>query len=350
MFQNNAWSRTRPEIMVFDDLFVDKNVYSGLSVASEHRQNLHELIPGAQGVGMNQQLLQLITQVEAHNAALRTKATAIPVSARGSMSVDDFCVLPHQADIDAAIQEAERNLAAAQEQEPIRTTPLFNSINLPAFDTTELNRILQLDLPALDAAAAAQVQAHVLSLGQEGESWVADGMRRLATPEGGTTPPCPFCAQDLHSSPVIGHYRSYFSQAYADLKRVVAEALAGTRTGHGGEIPAAFERAVRVLVERRQFWSRFCEVPEIVLDTATISREWRAAREAVAAALATKQSTPLDRMNLSEETQARVAEYEAHCETIQALSLQLGQANARINVVRSARPQATWRLTADVTD
>ena len=58
IFQNNAWNRTVPNMAVFDDVFVDLNVYSGLVVGPEHRQNLHELILGAQAVALNQQLQQ----------------------------------------------------------------------------------------------------------------------------------------------------------------------------------------------------------------------------------------------------------------------------------------------------
>ncbi len=54
MFQNNAWTRTLPELTVFDDAFIDANVYSGLVVGTAHRQNMHELILGAQGVTSDQ--------------------------------------------------------------------------------------------------------------------------------------------------------------------------------------------------------------------------------------------------------------------------------------------------------
>ena len=50
MFDNGAWSRHVPEIVVFDDNFIDENVYSGLSVEADHRQNLHELILGSKGI------------------------------------------------------------------------------------------------------------------------------------------------------------------------------------------------------------------------------------------------------------------------------------------------------------
>lgn len=335
MFQNNAWNRALNNVVVFDDQFVDQNVYSGLAVGSEHRQNLHELILGAQGVALNQQLQQLVAQIETHNGQLRTKGNAIPAAERGSLSVDDFCALPARTDIDATIQAAERNLAAVQEQDPVRHAALFDIISLPAFDVATVDAILGRDLPALDATAAARVQAHLARLGQGGESWAAEGMPRIPQPlPGASSAPCPFCAQDLSASPVIAHYRAYFSTAYAELKRSVAEALSSHNHAHGGDVPAAFERAVRVAGERRQFWSQFCTLPEVTVDTAAIAHDWRTAREAVSSALTAKQAAPLDRAILTNEAKTAVAVYEANRVGIATLSQQLQGANAAIRLVK----------------
>jgi wobble nucleotide-excising tRNase len=261
MFQNNAWNRTLPNMTVFDDVFVDQNVYSGLAVLPGHRQNLHELILGAQAVVLNQQLQEIIGRIEVHNSELRNKAAAIPAAECGTLSVDDFCALPPRTDIEAALQVSERNLAAAREQDPVRNTSLFETLSLPAFDVTGIDRILREDLPSLDAVAAARVQAHVATLGTGAETWIAEGMRRILPPAPNTaTTSCPFCAQDLAGSLVISHYREFFSAAYADLKRRAAESLAQINRTHGGDLAAAFERAVRVAVERRHFWSQFSAV------------------------------------------------------------------------------------------
>ena len=50
IFQNGAWTNTVPEIAIFDDAFVAANVCSGIYLETSHRQNLYELILGAQGV------------------------------------------------------------------------------------------------------------------------------------------------------------------------------------------------------------------------------------------------------------------------------------------------------------
>ena len=331
MFQNNAWNRSLSQITVFDDVFVDDNVCSGLDVDSDHRQNLHELILGAQGVALNRALQTHIATIEQHNRDLRTKADAIPASVRGTFNVDAFCALQPIADVETLIDAAERQLGAAKEREPIRVTALFDSISLPELDCGPLNSLLQRDLPALDATAADHVQQHLANIGQSGEVWVSDGFRRLPA---GQTGACPFCAQDLSRSTLIAHYRAYFSEAYATLKRDIAEAIAAFSRTHGEESPAAFERAMRVCGERRQFWSRFCELPQVAIDTAEIALAWRTAREAVLGELHAKQGSPLEPRPLSVSALAAIATYQTHLENIALLNRQLEDASMAINLVK----------------
>ena len=101
-------------------------------------------------------------------------------------------------DIDDAIREAERILAATQDQQTIRATEGFEPVALPPIDVAALNALLGRELASLDAAAAAQVQKHLGELGDDAEAWVASGMERI--PDGNADvrgKPCPFCAQDL---------------------------------------------------------------------------------------------------------------------------------------------------------
>ena len=331
MFENNAWNRSLPQIAVFDDVFVDDNVCSGLEVAPDHRQKLHELILGAQGVALSRNLQTHIASIEQHNRDLRTKAETIPAAIRGTFNVDAYCALQPIADVETQIEATERQLAAAKEQQPIRTTPLFDSIGLPELNSGPLNTLLHRDLPALDATAENLVRRHLANIGQSGEIWVSDGFRQLPA---GQTGPCPFCAQDLSGSPLIAHYRAYFSEAYATLKRELAEAITSFSRAHGEESPAAFERAMRVCGERRQFWAKFCELPQVAIDTAEIARAWRAAREAVLGELSAKQTAPLEPKQLSDTTLVTIANYEQHRASMALLNQQLQDASLAINVVK----------------
>jgi len=328
IFQNNAWNRTLPNIVVFDDEFVDANVYSGLVVSPDHRQNLHGLILGAQGIALNNQLRERVAEIEVHSVELRARAGAIPEAERGAMSVDDFSALQPVVTIEADIQAAERNLAAVRQQDPVRNTGTFPILSLPPLDAAAIEQVLARDLPALDAHAAALVQAHLAQMQLGGEQWVAEGMRHLRTDR--PPVPCPFCAQDVAGSPVIRHYRAYFSAAYAQLKGDVAAIRAAIEGQHGATAVAAFERSVRVAGERRHFWSQFADMPDTDLDTAAIERDWQTARQAVLDALDAKQAAPLEPVALSPDALAAMAGYEERRIAVANVNQRFPPANAAI--------------------
>jgi len=348
IFENNAWNRVLSDIVVFDDLFIDRNVHSGLAVHAIHRQNLHELILGSQAVELSRRLQDLVSQIEDHNKELRAKERMIPSNARGPYTIDEYCALPARPNIDEEIQEAERSLAAAREQASVQTTPLFRELNLPVFDLNKIELLLQKDLPALDSATLKQVQTHLASIGPGGEAWVADGFRRTNQgEESAELESCPFCAQTLNGSALIQHYRAYFSEAYSSLKREVSEVLEEVIHTHGGDIPVNFERSFRVAVELRQFWSRFCDVPEITLDTATIIRDWQAAREAIIEQLKAKQAAPLEEMQITQKTRTLVDSFEAHHGTLTVINQNLSESNRAIEIAKERVARANSNMLAD---
>ncbi len=319
-YQNGAWSVLHPDIAVFDDMFIAANVCSGIAIETAHKQNLHELILGARGVALNTAMLGHVGRVEEHNRALRVKGDAIPAAMRGDLTVDAFCALAADSAINAKLEAAQRTLSAAQSADAIRSRPTFVALSLPAFNPDALNALLARGLPALEADAAARVKAHLRRLGKDGETWVGEGMTRIAgASEDQAGEICPFCTQDLAASPLIRHYQTYFSDAYGELRNAINQTGKGINTTHGNDVPAAFERAVRVAVENREFWRSFTDVPDVNVDTAAIVRTWGAAREAVLAVLRAKATAPLEPMELPPECLETIAAYDGQRAVIGAL-------------------------------
>src|SRR5208282_6026248 len=343
VFNNGAWNHTFPNMVVFDDRFVDENVYSGLKVEPGHRQNLHELVLGAQGVALNRRLQELVARIEEHNAELRAKANAILAFVRGVYTADEFCGLPAVGDLEDQIRTTEQSLAAAQEQGTIRNAPGFDTLDLPGFDVEQITATLARDLPVLDAAAAMRVQEHIHQIGRGGEAWLQDGMQRIVHSADGTEI-CPFCAQDLAHSTTVGQYRLYFGEEYARHRRGIADVLSELTARHSAEIPARLERALRAATERRGFWSRFCDIPDITLDTEALIREWRTCREGLVAALEAKRAAPLEQIQIPEEVRAANEGFSASRRALQDLNQRLQAANAVIRTVKeraaAGNPQA----------
>ncbi|WP_298288079.1 AAA family ATPase [Novosphingobium sp.] len=349
-YQNGGWRQPTPRVAVFDDNFVAENVCAGIEIESSHRQNLHELILGAQGVALNAEVQRHVAAIEQHIRDLRQKEAAIPTAQRGSLTVEAFCALPQVADIDLRIQEADRNLAAANAADAIRRRDEFLPIAIPSFDIPAIQALLGRTLADVKADAAGQVRDHLRRLGRGGEAWIGEGLPRIAgVSEGHDHDVCPFCEQDLAGSPIIAHYDAYFSEAYNDLKAAIIDTGKATAADHGGEIQSAFERSIRIAGENAVFWRNFMELDAVAVDTAAIMRRWSAARDAVLAILRTKAAAPLEPMELSEDAVAFVEAYEADVADLAELSASIVRHNAQIAIIKEQAAAANVAaLTSDL--
>jgi len=343
IFQNGNWTNSLEDIAVFDDIFVDQNVYSGLDVEPAHRQNLLNLIIGSHGVKLSKRLEESVKKIKEHNDTLREKGNKIPQSIRGMLSVEDFCALRADPDIDNNILNAERGLKTFQDKDKVLNTPNIDVLNLPDIDTHSLNKLLKRDLPDLDSTAVKLVQNHFTSLRDGGEKWVAEGMNLMLSDE-----TCPFCAQLLDSSSVFSHYRYYFSEEYNELKLDILAANDKFIQGHSGDEAANFERQIRVLNERLQFWSQFCDIPEISIDTESIVADWRNARNSVESALKEKQSAPLDSRPLSKDARNATAHFKKHFRKIKAVNRLLHNTIAVINGIKERQPGGDLQTLEDI--
>lgn len=211
----------------------------------------------------------------------------------------------------------------------------FVPISLPAFDLAEIENLLCKTLSDLEAEAAARVHAHLAKIGPGGEAWVGDGMARIEGASAGEEYElCPFCTQNLQGSPLIARYQAYFSDAYRALRKLIDEQVADLRKKHSGEIRATFERAVRICVETRQFWSKYAKIPEVETDTAVVTLAWEQAYEAVLATLVAKQNAPLEFAEIGDDLQNKVAAYHELRDQVLALSDGLQAINPQIDLVK----------------
>ncbi len=89
-FDGTRWSEAGPKVLVFDDDFTAANVCSGLNVDASHRQKLHELVVGEEGVRLQRKVEDLTVEISCHQSVLREKASEIAQETLGTYSLDDF--------------------------------------------------------------------------------------------------------------------------------------------------------------------------------------------------------------------------------------------------------------------
>lgn len=98
------------------------------------------------------------------------------------------------------------------------------------------------------------------------------------------------------------------------------------------------------------FGARFCDIPEVAVDTAAIARNWRATREGILAAFRSKQASPLEVIDLPESVLTTAAAYQNDRESIASLNTALQATATAVNVVKEqAAAGNAAALEADLT-
>ena len=336
IFQNGAWTLPCSDIRIFDDRYVDENVCSGLTVSASHRQNLHEVVVGAPGVALAQRLQQLTDDISRLTTELRNYGNAIPTQARGGFSVDDFCVLREVPDLEAALNHAERMVASFRHAEAIHGFPNFDELRLPDLDLPGIESLLARGLAGLDAAAVERVRGHCRTIGENGEQWVGEGMRRVGQALPGVPLLCPFCTQDLATSSVFGQYRAYFGDAYGELRRQIEDLHSVLARQFNGDELARFQRTISELNRRRDFWRQFCELPDIGLDVEEIAGTWQATRDVCVGAVLAKRAAPLSTVTLDLNQRRTVGEFARIANVVEAANVSIRAAAATVAAVKRA--------------
>ncbi len=335
-FQNGAWTQANPDIVIFDDVFVDLNVYSGLDVTPGHRQNLHELILGAQGVALAREVLRLADLIRDQNSDLRSKTALVQDAGRHGVAVDAFCGLPETTNVDEEILSAAKRLASLEQADAIKQGKSFASLTLPSVDVDRLTEVLAKSVVAIDARALEAVQAHFSALGSGAEAWVSSGVTFAGHLGELGNDGCPFCLQGLSSSTIFASYRAHFAESYKGLVKEVEEVARHMETTLRGDALAGFERQIQVAEKTRTFWSIFCTIPEIAIDTTELASAWQDLRDKLADVLAAKRADPLRPVQLDEPARAAARRFSTMAEAVSAASTTLTRANEDIDRVKEA--------------
>ncbi len=327
-FDGSKWNQAGPKVLVFDDHFTDTHVYSGLEVSPGHRQKLHGLVIGEDGVTLAHAVDSIAAKISSLREEQGKTERLLTPAILGDYSIKDFCALPELDGIEQKITSASEGVKVLQEAQKVEQTPGFGPLGLPVLPT-EAHSVLEDSLPKVESSALEAVSAHLAALGSGSEDWTSKGLDFL-----GKENACPFCRQHSADASIIGHYRSYFSDAYKAHKQRIGDARSALNHALGGDALARFHRTLQAAKERHSFWSRYLKLPEFQIDTEDLERTWKAARDTLAVALDEKAKAPLDSRALSGQEQDVVDAYHALSERVSETASKLLALNNRVELAR----------------
>ncbi len=285
-FDGTKWSEARPEFLVFDADFVEKNVHSGGVVNTGHRKNLLQFALGQKAV--TARLAEEKATIDARNAADEVQKVIGQLSGHHEgMSLADFEKLTSVADADNQIEGLEKRIVAARSSALLLKRAVPALVPIPILEIASVFEVLGITIESVEDDAEATVRAHVAKLGKPGaEAWLSQGQ---VFDEGEV---CPYCAQPTSGLDLIRAYRTHFNAAYANLKAKVS-ALDKMISGLASDsIVTDFAHRVTTAASAANAWSDQVAIPEIRFETDAAQVKLAEIRESLLALVLQKQANP----------------------------------------------------------
>lgn len=334
-FTNDAWTHTHPDILIFDSVFVNENVYSGDYVEHEHKKNLYRVIVGARGVQLAQQIEALNGQIHDANSDLRTKQEALSNHVPEGVSLEAYLQWQPVADINEQIrrktEELDARQRAAAKAAEIQAKELFAEVQLPPLPP-DFTTILAKQLTDIVADAEAKVRQQIAQqqMGHQGESWLSEGVGYVKDDR------CPFCGQGLQGNDLLTAYRSHFNAAYRSLKQEVAQLAQRVNDAIGEASLGSVQQAIAGNAALAEFWRQFTTVDLPAISFPDIQQKYATLREKCLTLAGRKQDSPTEAITPGEDFAATRAEVETLQTLVASYNAAVDIANARINEQKTA--------------
>lgn len=339
-FTEGAWTNTYPDILIFDSVFVNENVYSGDYVEHEHKKNLYRVIVGERGVQLARQIEDLDGQIRDINADLRIKKDAVSKHVPSGVAFDDYLRWQPLADVEAQIrqktEELNKRQQAAAKAAEIQAKPLFAKVHLPTLPS-DFTAVLAKQLTDIVADAETKVRQQIArhQMGHQGEPWLSQGLTYMKDNR------CPFCGQSVQANELIAAYRSHFNAAYMNLKQEVADLGQRVNVAIGETSLVSVQQAIAENTALAEFWRQFITVDLPAISFQDIQQKYATLRERCLTLARRKQDTPTEAIKPGEDFDAALAEVDALRAAIATYNAAVDAANSRVTDQKTAvRSQA----------
>jgi|GEM_PF-1013108 wobble nucleotide-excising tRNase len=267
-FNGEAWQGPCPKVAVYDQIFVNQNIFSGDSVSHDHLKRQYGLVVGETGVSLMRDIVRIDEEVGEVSTTIRryehTIQGVIATLGANSLSVDQFISLEQLDNGDQAIAEMEAAVRRLEQIDQIGRAPLPDQLPEPS-STESLRFLLASSVDGVATDAHRILRAHIERYhAAEGrgnsamahEVWLEAGLSYVPDD------PCPFCGQELQDRLLVDAYRDFFSNAYKELAARVQRSRATIERHVSGEYADTIRRAMTGIATIESNWRALADVEE----------------------------------------------------------------------------------------
>ncbi len=261
-FSGGKWQRPCPPLEIFDETYVEENVYGEAGINVGNRRSLYQVVLGKTGNELRIRLVDIDRKSRAI-AKIVTECERELGHVHGQMPLETFLRLEQTKDIDDEIEKTEARLRAVSQAEQIRTHSLPEVPEAQPFDIDALRAFLSSSISTVAANAAELVRDHAEHRldGKDSSQWLATGVGF------GIEDDCPFCRLSTSGNPLIDAYKDYFSQAYAEFETATREQAKGILDSVDLAKMQQMVGNTKLALANIEWWKQHLECEALELDT-----------------------------------------------------------------------------------
>lgn len=332
-FKDWAWTETLKNIEIFDATFVNNNIFAGDIVEHRQKRNLYRFVVGEEGVKLVRKEERLDDAVRDKKGEIAELEEEIQKHIASSLSVEEFVSLNEYDEIDSKVETQEKRVGRLKKAGEVASKDDLNTIQLPPLPLKSVQELLNRTLDQIAEDAEEQLQEHLdYCIDEGGEEWIEHGLNYIKDDT------CPFCGESVQNVDLVKAYRSYFDDAYKDLKNQVREVRSQVERLLSQTAMMGVQETLSENERLAEFWKERADVEYGAFSFSKIAEAWKDVKDQLIELLTQKASAPLEEITLV------ISETEA-AQTYQEVKLALKKHNQVVEQVNEVIAEAKQETT-----
>lgn len=195
-----------PEFHIFNQDFVDENLYSSNGVESSQLVNYYDFCLGKVSVDKQKEVDKLKSEITTLTTSMQPLEAKLKT--QFNRTIEQIKKIPNKDNVDTEIAKLNEKLIDQKSVNLYRQRKKLSLLNLvnPIFDKS----IFKTNLEEISKEAQEKVTQHIKEhFAKDDEDWIKDGLELVTD-----TKNCPFCAQSLNNSPIFSFYSEFITDSY----------------------------------------------------------------------------------------------------------------------------------------
>lgn len=242
VFSNSTWTQPKlgQDLYIFGSDFIHKNLFTGLSIERQNKENFTTFVLGQQGV-------ELATKIANQKKQLRLKKSTLPnllplylkdkqnseYQSFLSIDISTINIDEFKSELISLEQNLEQEKQRLKEPTQILELPEIQSVSIPTISIKELieetNKLLGREFSEISSVALAKLSEHIdrnFKTKDIAERWIKDGLDIQKQDSNN----CVFCGQSLENAEdLISVYHSFFNKAYREYISEISDQINALR-------------------------------------------------------------------------------------------------------------------------